>query len=281
MPARRLIELAMPYWEAEAEIVRRFFARRPRRDDHIFWLRAQLWKELHPVDGYFSGLHRELAKLTDLFPRVDVDVDRHHYHSLLQQMVQEFNHYVVLADILQYLLSREISAADTVQLPEEKKLQELRRRYAEGSDVERAAVLLTEGGGARMFREGRKIKGGPLERRIARAMDVIYRDERDHVAEAARAIAPLTRSRDDLRRISEAVRAISLQRVRMRNEMFRHPMTEDELDRLISRRSRRAASRESRPRSRRSGSRSTPARRWSSGAGPLTATSSTGSATAG
>ena len=53
---QELIATAPPYQEVEAAIVRRFFARKPSREDHIFWLKAQLWKDLHPVDGYFTGL---------------------------------------------------------------------------------------------------------------------------------------------------------------------------------------------------------------------------------
>ena len=53
---QELIRNALPYWEVEATIVRRFFKSKPTREDHIFWLKAQLWKELHPVDGYFTGL---------------------------------------------------------------------------------------------------------------------------------------------------------------------------------------------------------------------------------
>jgi hypothetical protein len=48
---KALIGTALPYWEVEAAIVRRFFKSKPKREDHIFWLKAQLWKELHPVDG--------------------------------------------------------------------------------------------------------------------------------------------------------------------------------------------------------------------------------------
>ena len=76
-----LIDVAYPYWEAEALIARRFFRGKPTRDQHIHWLKAQLWKELNPVNGYFSGLHRELANLVDMFPEVDRTVDRHHYHG--------------------------------------------------------------------------------------------------------------------------------------------------------------------------------------------------------
>ncbi|HEU4339960.1 MAG TPA: hypothetical protein VFU31_00165, partial [Candidatus Binatia bacterium] len=108
-----LIDTALPYWEAEATIVRRFFRSTPTREDHIFWLKAQLWKELHPVDGYFSGLQKELNKLVASFPELDKTIDRHRYHSLLEQLTQEFNHYVLMADVLEYLLGHPVSVEDT------------------------------------------------------------------------------------------------------------------------------------------------------------------------
>jgi hypothetical protein len=231
---REIIAAAMPYWEAEAAIVRRFFERRPSREDHIYWLKAQLWKELHPVDGYFTGLQKELSHLVAIFPKIDKEINRHEYHHLLEQLTQEFNHYVLLADILEYLLGRPISAKDTFQLPEEKKLGEIRRRYANsGSPLDKAAVLVTEGGGARMFREGRKLTGGRLERKIAAAMAAIYQDEKNHYKEAARRAAETVCNRQDLTRMKHAIRDISLQRVHMRSEMFRCPLGEPEIKRLL------------------------------------------------
>ncbi len=229
-----LVATARPYWEAEATITRRFFSRQPTREDHIFWLKAQLWKELHPVDGYFTGLQKELNHLVGLFPDIDKSIDRHKYHGLLEQLTQEFNHYVLMADILQYLLCRPVSAADTFQLPEEKKLGDLRRAYANsGSVLDKAAVLVTEGGGARMFREGRKVKGGKLEKLIARAMDVVYQDEKNHFKEAAREAARAVKTPADLARMKKTIRKISLQRVYMRNEMFREPLTPQEIKRCF------------------------------------------------
>jgi hypothetical protein len=230
-----LIDTAHPYWEAEGEIAKRFYAK-ATKDDHIFYLRAQLWKELHPVDGYFNGLHKELANLVEMFPRVDKDIDRHQFHFSMMQLTQEFNHYVVLADILEYLLGRKIAAGDTVQLPEEKKLGDMRRRYAtSGSAIDRAAVGLTEGGGARLFREGAKLKGHKLATMTARAMKVIYDDEKDHYHVMAREAAALIISAKDLTRMQATTRDISRQRVAMRNEMFRRPMTESQIEDFIQR----------------------------------------------
>ena len=44
---QELIYTAWPYWECEAEIAKRFYAK-ASDEDHIFYLRAQLWKELKP-----------------------------------------------------------------------------------------------------------------------------------------------------------------------------------------------------------------------------------------
>ena len=229
-----LIDAAYPYWETEAEIARRFFDK-ATDEDHIFYLRAQLWKELNPVDGFFNGLHRELANLVEQFPRVDKDIDRHHYHFLLEQLTQEFNHYVLLADVFEHLIGRPISPDDTVQLPQEKQLGELRRGYVEGgSDLDRAAVGLTEGGGARLFREGAKLGGNTVNDMTAKAMKTIFDDEQDHYHEQAREAAGLIGTDADLQRITEAVRAISRQRVNMRNEMFRDVMTEAEIEEFIA-----------------------------------------------
>src|SRR5687767_14601374 len=105
-----LIRTALPYWDAEAMIVRRFFKKRPTREDHIFWLKAQLWKELHPVDGYFTGLQKELNDLAANFSEIDKTIGRHQDHALLEQLTQEFTHYVLMADVVGHLPGHPVSA---------------------------------------------------------------------------------------------------------------------------------------------------------------------------
>jgi len=230
--AHELLNAALPYWEAEAEIAKRFFSGNPSKESHLFWLKAQLWKELHPVDGYFNGIHKELTNMAEMFPRVDKDVDRHHFAFLLQQMLEEFNHYVLFADIFEELTGRKIDVAtDTIQLSEEKKLQELRRGYVvSGSAIDKAAVLFTEGGGAALFREGANVKGGKVEGMIAKAMKIIYDDEKDHFREGARESAELVSTREEAERMKATIREVSRQRVAMRLEMFKNPMSLGEID---------------------------------------------------
>ena len=85
-----------------------------------------------------------------------------------------------------------------------------------------------------MFREGRKVKGGRLERMIAKAMNVIYRDEKDHYQEAAKEAARSIRNARDLKRVQHLIRAVSMQRVLMRNEMFGQLMTSRQITRCLS-----------------------------------------------
>ena len=231
---QQLIDTAWPYWECEAEIAKRFYAK-ATDEDHIFYLRAQLWKELNPVDGFFNGLHKELKNAVDMYSKVDKEIDRHDYHFLLLQLVQEFNHYVVLADVFEHLMGRKISADDTIQLAEEKKLGEVRRAYVEQNDpLLNAAVGFTEGGGARVFREGKDLKGSTVNEMTAKAMQILYDDEHDHYLEQAKEAISHIKTDKDLARMKDAIAKISEQRVWMRAEMFRDAMTKAEIDAFIA-----------------------------------------------
>jgi hypothetical protein len=69
---------------------------------------------------------------------------------------------------------------------------------------------------------------------IARAMEVIYQDEKNHYKEAAREAARAVHNRQDLARMKKAVREVSLQRVYMRNEMFKEPLTSNEITSILT-----------------------------------------------
>ena len=62
---QELIDAAMPFWNAEADVTRRFFSGKPSRDQYVKYLSAAVYKELNPVigygptQGYANGLHME------------------------------------------------------------------------------------------------------------------------------------------------------------------------------------------------------------------------------
>lgn len=238
---RELIAVARPYWEAETEIPRRFVAGKPTREDYIKYLRSAVYKELNPAigyappEGYACNLHQEFALLVDQFPDLHNGADRHAVYQRLHMMTEEFHHYLVLADVLEFALGRPLTDDDFGQLPEDRKLNDMRRRYMESGDpCLQAAMGLTEGGGSRTFAELARLKGGEIEDRLAAAMDVIFRDEKTHYEDAAREAAVLVGSEDDLERMKRVVREVSLQRVRMRFEQFNQPMAWEEVKKIIA-----------------------------------------------
>lgn len=236
-----LIAVAKPFWDAEAEITRRFFAGKPSRVYYLRYLKAAVYKELNPVigygatTGYANGLHMEFTTLVDRFNGLDRDVSRRDMLARLEMMTEEFEHYVVLAEVLEFVLGRTLTPNDPEQLPEDQKLNDMRRGYIESRDPCLTAVMgLTEGGGSSTFREASKLTGGEIEERLAAAMSVVHRDEENHYLDAAAAAAAAVHSSDDLNRMKRALLEVSIQRVRMRNEMFSGPMSDVEFERLVA-----------------------------------------------
>ena len=128
-----LIAVAEPFWDAEAEITRRFFSSKPSREDYLRYLKAAVYKELNPVIGYgpttgfANGLHMEFNSLVDGFNGLDRAVSRRNLLARLEMMTEEFEHYVVLAEVLEFLLGRTLPPDDPEQLPEDQKLNDMRR----------------------------------------------------------------------------------------------------------------------------------------------------------
>jgi len=234
-----LIAVARPFWDAEAEVARRFCAGKPSREDWVRYLRAAIYKELNPsigygsTAGYANALHMEFAEVCAMFPQLDRGIDRREIYARMHVMTEEFNHYLVLAEVLEYLLGRDLTPDDPVQLPEDKILNGMRRRYVESGDAGLKAVMgLTEGGGSSTFREMSRLSGGPFEELLAAAMKVIYVDEKDHYSRAAKEAAAAVGGSDDLARMKKALHEVSVQRVRMRSEMLAWALPAAEIDAL-------------------------------------------------
>jgi hypothetical protein len=239
--AQDLIDLATPYWETEAELTRRFFASQPTTEIWTRYLKAAVYKELNPVIGYgptkgfVNGLHMEFSKLVDRFKGVDAGIDRRHFHARLEQMLEEFMHYTVLAEVLEGILGRPLTQDDPVQLAEDDKLNKLRHRYVNSENAAvRAVMELTEGGGTATFREGAKLTGGEFEARLAAAFKVIADDEDGHVDHAAEDLANVINTVEDFELAKLALLDVSMQRLHMRNEMFSEPMSQAELDAYLA-----------------------------------------------
>ena len=239
--AQELVDLATPYWETEAELTRRFFAAKPSREIWTRYLKAAVYKELNPVigygptDGFACGLHMEFSNLIDRFEGVDAGLDRRQFHARLEQMIEEFMHYTVLAEMLEEILGRPLKRGDPEQLAEDDKLNKLRHVYVNSDDpAVRAVMELTEGGGTATFREGAKLTGGEFETRLAAAFKVIADDEDGHVDHAAADLKSVIATAEDFEAAKTALLEVSMQRLHMRNEMFSAAMPRDELDSYLT-----------------------------------------------
>jgi hypothetical protein len=241
--AQALVYLATPYWQTEAELTRRFFAATPSKDVWTHYLKAAVYKELNPVigygptEGYACGLHMELSKLIDRLEGVDNGLDRRQFHGRLEQMIEEFMHYTVLAEVLEDLLGRPLTQDDPIQLSEDDKLNKMRHRHVNSdSAAVRAVMELTEGGGTATFREGAKLTGGEFETRLAAAFKIIADDEDGHVDHATDDLKDVITTEQDFEAAKAALLEVSMQRLHMRNEMFSHPMSSAALDAYLTER---------------------------------------------
>ncbi|HMA80859.1 MAG TPA: hypothetical protein VKR81_08205 [Candidatus Binatia bacterium] len=244
----RLTRLAAAYREAEAKVVRAFFAKPRKIKDHVRWLKAQGFKE-------YSAIKPILAALTALYPNVGGGVSRHDYAELTEKLADETRHARLVMDLLEEIEGSKITPRDLTWLPQDRKLARVRAIYSKSfahllhgsgkvtskeirrkdQDLERAAITLTEGGGGALYQVCDKLKQRGIEGKIRKVFHEILLDEVEHKDSGARALAALIRDETAFRRAGKIICHVSGQRLRMRNEQFGFPLDRDQLAALESR----------------------------------------------
>ncbi len=242
---KQLIDAAAPYWAGEAEVFRAYWAweRRSRETDRR-WLALQCSKEvwgsgLAPPDkGIFLGPAEQLVAL---FPRIDIDVDRHQVLDVAEGLWAEFLHYCAFAD-----------AHDALALPGEPKLNphavksswkedlelsELRFRHKrENPKLGERATRFTEGGYCTLFAEGMSLKNrnkgphGKANLLIAHACSKVFDDEFGHMLKGIAGLDAEGLKPGDWRAL-EAMSVEQLKgRILMRNAQFSYPLAGKRFD---------------------------------------------------
>ena len=226
----QLTEYASRFWAGEAEVARTFFAQPRAAKEHLRWLRLQAYKELQPrTDGLILRL---VDQLKDRYRLLEQDEDRNAYLYRIQFLEEEFRHYVLFADIIDDITGGRLTPEELVgyDSPEERGLREVRKRcFEQYGDLGRFASSFCEGGGASIFHEGMQIGGDPLSDKIAAACRGVYEDEIDHAAHGADQLTAVAETEADWAAAREMVEAISMQRLRMRNEQFGFPLSEQRI----------------------------------------------------
>jgi hypothetical protein len=242
---KTLIDASAPYWAGEADVFRAYWTweRRTRETDRR-WLALQCSKEvwgsgLAPLDkGIFLGPAEQLVAL---FPKIDIDVDRHEVLDVAEGLWAEFLHYCAFAD-----------AHDALGQPGEPKLNphavksawkedlalsELRFKHKrENPKLGDRATKFTEGGYCTLFSEGMSLKNktqgphGEANRLIAHACSKVYDDEFGHMLKGVAGLDAEGLAAAEWRTL-EAMSVEQLKgRIVMRNAQFGYPLAGKRLD---------------------------------------------------
>jgi hypothetical protein len=252
---RQLSRLAQSFRDAEAHIIAAYFSKPRKRLDHVHWLSAQAFKEFSAIKPIFTALAK-------LYPHVDRDVDRHRFEELTEKLADETKHARLVMDLLEELTGRKVTFADLLWLPEDRRLAKVRSRFSSSyatllhgkgviraseirrkdEELERAAITLTEGGGGALYDVCSGLKKTGIEAKIALVFREILLDELAHKNAGVRSLSSLLGTERAFQRAARIVCEISSQRLRMRNEQFGFPLTDDQM-KILDQRARRLAPR--------------------------------------
>ncbi|MSQ72814.1 MAG: hypothetical protein EXR27_16205 [Betaproteobacteria bacterium] len=249
MPAsahlNRLIDMAAPFWAAEAEVVGSYFASPKRtRETDLAWLALQCYKEFWGASmddrnkGLFLG---PIEGLLENFKKIDTDLDRHEVQDILEGLWAEFSHYVAFAD-----------AYDAMALPGTPKLNpfSLREMLKENGGrkeddeltalrvshkdkygaIGMRALRFTEGGYCTLFSEGMKLKGKPrpgfekADLAIAKACERVYDDEFGHMLKGVTGLDEENLTEEQWKLMGDLSLMQLRGRILMRNAQFGYPV---------------------------------------------------------
>ena len=243
--AEALRGIVNQYAAGEAEVVRAYFATPHSAEENVDVLLRQMGRELQTA----SWLHSAIRMLDDL----EVSVDRHEFAELLEQIAEETEHYVILADLAEWAAGRKLGRDELRQyevyarwephappekranprLPEGNKMLQIAHELVQALGQERGTQLVrvSEGGGGGAFVECARLGGDPFRDRLGVAMRRILQDEIHHGPERVDIYArDWVRSDEDLDTATRWLRRFMSQHLRVRNEIWRYPLSPERLD---------------------------------------------------
>jgi len=208
------------YWGGHFEVVTTFFSRPRPREQLIAWLDLQLYKEIHVVPG-------KAQALIDMYEKLDAEVERAEYEAEAYELADEVQHYRLLADIRELITGARLKATEAKPTKEQLRLEQVRRKYSVSkSPLVRAVSGFSPGGGVAFAAAGSMIDGGPIERLLAEAFKIIYRQEHVHYHQRRSVFDRLAHESDgsEYRKAMEYARELARQHFVLRNESFSFPL---------------------------------------------------------
>jgi len=242
--ARELRTVVERFAAGEAEVVREYFRHPHALDENVEVLLRQMGREVQRKKWMdrFKGLAEEVER----------SVDRHTYVEILEQMYEETSHYVLLADFAESLLGRRLTAEEALRyevytryevgrpfqqtyhplLPEANRLIDVAWESVQalGPDRSRNLIHLAEGGGGGAFVEAVRVGGDPFRDGLSSVMRRILRDELGHGPARIDGYArDWVHTEEELAEDARWLSAYMYQHVRVRNEIWGNPLSEERL----------------------------------------------------
>ncbi len=236
---RQLIASCENLWAAEAEVFATYWTwpQRTHATDRA-WLLRQMYKELH------DGVMPILRKVDDAVRLVGSPDGRESFRQDIENMREEFEHYVGFARIYESLLTENEPHASVETIlrdgawPENDALMQLRADHsARYGELGERARRFTEGGYCTLFSEGRKLAdGSDVDNQIAATCARVYDDEFDHmlggIADFIRADCELSDPEWQLH--TDLTTDQLRQRVYMRNAQFSNVISPQRLELIVN-----------------------------------------------
>jgi hypothetical protein len=243
--AAELRSIVEQYAGGEALVVCAYFAQAHPMEEHVDVLLRQMGREIQTA----NWLRTALGMLENL----EISVDRHAFAEFLEQIAEETEHYVILADLAEWAAGRKLGPEDLRryevyarwipdappeklshrELPEATRMVEISHDLVNelGWDHGRELARLSEGGGGGAFIECTRLSGDPFRDRLAAAMQRIFDDEVHHGPERVNGFAETwVRDEADLTTATRWLRRFMAQHLRVRNEIWHNPLSLSELE---------------------------------------------------
>jgi len=208
------------YWGGHYEVVKTFFGRPRPREQLLAWLEVQLYKEIHIVPVI-------ARRIIEMYDKLDIEIERAEFEAEAYELADEAQHYRLLADIVEMLTGERRPARGFTATPEQLDLEAVRRKYADHGPLVRSVGGFSPGGGTAFAAAGAMIEGGPIERQLAEAFKIIYRQELQHYQKNRFVFDRLARESHPAERPSALAyaRELARQHFLLRNASFSHPLS--------------------------------------------------------
>ena len=232
------------YSSGEGAVVKAFFSRPRSTAEYLDVLLKQTGREVQVA--------HMLDKTAQMGRDLEQGVDRWALYHRLEQEADEIKHHAFLADLAEWLVGRKLGA-------DQLRKYEIHASYEDGVDdrymhnplmpeagrmvdvtrelentipphILSGTLTISEGGGGQAFLEASKLAGDEFQRRFAKVMGDIASDELEHGPKHIHSFVEAhINTQDELDLACQALTAIMAQHLRLRNEIYSYPLSEQEL----------------------------------------------------